>query len=157
MKTLILILLAAFILSPEVKAQNDPVKGITDALGSQAGMGDLLGQLMGGIKSSAFTGGKSSKSDLLGQLTGIGSSDVSKYGSLVGSLAGSLKETSFLPDWATKKDGVLSQLQTASSIADIAGGTSNLLGMLDPKIFKGGFKKNMGTFTSALGLLSLVK
>lgn len=157
MKTKILFLICILFISGIVKAQKDPLKGVMDAVGSQVGMGDLMGQLVGGIKNSAFTGGKSGKSDLISKLSGINATDYMQYASVLGSLAGSLKGTSFLPSWASQKDGVLDKLQQAGSIADVAGGMSGILGNLSPNVLKGSFKDNLGTFNSALGLLSKVK
>lgn len=157
MKTKILLLLCIFLFSQNIKAQNDPLKGITDVVGSQIGMGSLMGQLVKGIKPSSFIGGKSGKSDLISQVSSIGSSDYLKYASVLGTLAGSLKGSSFLPEWADKKDGVLDQLKNAGSIADVATGTSSMLGMLDPSALTGSFKKNQGTYKDALNLLSKSK
>jgi len=139
-----------FFISTSLKAQNDPLKSIT-------GMGNLLGTLVNGIKPNAFTSGKSAKKDLVSQISGTKTSDYLQYASLAGQLAGMLKSTSFLPDWAIKKDGVLDQLQTAGSIADVAGGVGSLVGMLNPSSLTSGFKKKQSTWSTALNALSMFK
>jgi len=151
--------LLMFFSSAELKAQKDkdPLKGALDMVGKQAGMNDLMGQFLKGINNNAFTSGKSGKKDLLNKLSGIDATDYLQYASVAGDLAGALKGTSFLPDWASKKDGVLDQIKSAASIADVAGGVLDMSKMIDPGMFSKGFKKNMGTWTSALSLLSLVK
>ena len=90
-------------------------------------------------------------------LSGVGATDYLKYASIAGSLAGSLKGTAFLPDWAGEKDGVLDMLQQAGSIADVAGGVSGLLGNINPASLTKSMKKNMGSVTSALKILSMLK
>ncbi|MEO8210999.1 MAG: hypothetical protein ABI840_10590 [bacterium] len=157
MKTKILFLLCVFFISTSLKAQNDPVKDITKMMGSKSGMGSLMGTLVNGIKPNAFTSGKSAKKDLISQLAGTKTTDYLQYASLAGQLAGALKGSSFLPDWANKKDGVMDQLQKAGSIADVAGGVGSLAGMLNPSSLTGGFKKNQSTWTTALNALSLLK
>lgn len=157
-KILIALLGLIFILSgTSVKSQIDPLKGVMDAVGAPAGVNELLGQFIGGIKPSAFTSGKTGKSDILKMLSGVDATDYLKYASVAGDLAGSLKETAFLPDWANKKDGVLDQLTKASSIADVAGGVLGLSSFINPSSFSKGFKKNKSSWTDALNLLSLVK
>lgn len=159
MKTkIILAVLCLMFIVKGVKAQTDPLKGIMDAVGSQVGMGDLMGTLVNGIKPSAFTNGKSGKTDLLGQLSGISNaSDYLGYAKVAGDLSGMLKSTSFLPDWAGKKDGILDQIQNASSIASLAGGLSDMTSLLNPSALSGSFKKNKSSFTQGLNLLKLVK
>ena len=157
MKAKILLLLCIFLFSLNVKAQNDPVKSITDMVGSKADIGSLMGTMVNGIKPSAFTSGKSGKSDLISQLSGINATDYLKYASVAGELAGMLKGTSFLPSWASQKDGVLEKLQSAGSIADVAGGMGGLLGNLDPSALTKGFKKNKSSVSSALNVLSMIK
>ncbi len=154
---ILIIFLGILFLTAGLKAQNDPLKSITDAVGSQMGMGDVMSSLVNGIKPSAFTSGKSAKKDLIGQLTGVNMSDVTQYASIAGELAGALKETSFLPGWATQKDGVLDQIKSAASIADLAGGVSGLLGNINPSALTKGFKKNQSSITSALDILSKMK
>lgn len=157
-KILIVLLGLIFILSgTNVKSQTDPLKGVMDAVGATSGINDLIGQFVGGIKPSAFTSGKSGKSEILGMLSGVDATDYLKYASVAGDLAGSLKETAFLPDWADKKGGVLDQLTKASSIADVAGGVLGLSSFINPSSFSKGFKKNKSSWTNALNLLSAVK
>ena len=158
MKTKIFVLLCLFLFSHNVKAQNDALKGITDMVGSNANIGSLMGTMVNGIKPSAFTNGKAGKSDLISQLTGIkGADDYLKYASVAGEMAGMLKGTSFLPGWASQKDGVLDKLQSAASIADVVGGLGGLLGNLDPSALTKGFKKNKSSVSSALNVLSMIK
>jgi hypothetical protein len=157
MKTKIVLLLCIFFSLQNVKAQDNPLKGITDMVGSQAGLGSLMGTMVKGIKPSAFTSGKTAKTDLISQLTGTKTSDYMQYASIAGELAGSLKETSFLPGWASQKDGILDQIQKAGSIAEVAGGVGSLVGMLNPSSLTSGFKKNKSSWTSALNILSMVK
>ncbi len=157
MKTKILSLIFILFLASFSRAQDDPLKGITNVLGSNTGMGSLMGSLVGGIKSSSFTGGKSAKKDLISQIAGVKSSDYLQYASYAGELAGMLKGAAFLPDWANKKDGVLDQLKTAGSIADVAGGVGSLAGMLNPGSLTGSFKKNQSSWSSALNVLSMLK
>lgn len=157
-KFLILPLFIFLIMSSDgIKAQDDPVKGIIDMVGKQAGMNDLLGQFVNGIKPSAFSSGKSGKNDILNMLSGINASDYMQYASLAGTLAGALKGTSFLPDWASKKDGILDQITKAASIADVANGVLGFSNMIDPKNFSKSFKKKKGSWDSALNVLSMVK
>lgn len=136
---------------------NDALKNITDAVGSQMSIGDVMGSLVNGIKPSAFDLGSSGKTDLLNQLSGIPVTDYMKYASVAGELAGSLKGSSFLPSWASQKDGIMDQLTKAGSIADVAGGVSGLLGNINPSSFTKSFKKKQSSITSALGILSLLK
>lgn len=152
-----LILFALILSSANLKAQDDQLKGIIDAVGKQAGMNDLMGQFVNGIKPSAFTSGKSGKNDVLKMLSGINASDYTQYAALAGTLAGSLKGSSFLPDWANKKDGVLDQITKAASIAEVANGVLGLSNMISPSSFTSSFKKKKGSWTDALSLLSLVK
>lgn len=163
MKSKILIVIGFFIFAAGTYAQNDksknsdPTKGITDVIGSQMNMGDVMGSLVNGIKPSAFDLGSSGKNDLLNQLSGIPVTDYMKYATVAGELAGSLKGSSFLPSWASQKDGIMDQLTKAGSIAEVAGGVSGLLGNLDPSAFTKSFKKKKGSITSALGILSMLK
>lgn len=150
--------LIGFLFVINVKAQNDPIKGIVDILGKQVGMGDVMGQLVGGIKPSAFNSDwGANKSNFLNELAGTNASDYLKYASLAGQLSGFLKETSFLPGWATQKDGILDQLQKAGSIADVAGGLSSMSSLISPSSLTKSFKKKKGSFDTALGLLSKLK
>ncbi|MBK8550705.1 MAG: hypothetical protein IPL53_06450 [Ignavibacteria bacterium] len=153
----LVVLFSLFFLVTGIKAQNDPLKSITDIVGSQMGMGDVMGSLVNGIKPSSFTSGKSGKKDLINQLSGIKATDYLQYTSVAGQLAGALKGTSFLPGWASQKDGILDQLQSAGSMADVAGGVSGLLGNINPSSLSSGFKKNQSSITSALGILSMIK
>lgn len=146
----LIVLFSLFVLTTGIKAQNDPLKSI-------AGMGDVMGILVNGIKPSAFTSGKSGKKDLISQLSGIKATDYLQYASFAGQLAGALKGTSFLPGWASQKDGILDQLQSAGSMADVAGGVSGLLGNINPGSLSSGFKKKQSSITSALGILSMMK
>lgn len=157
MKTKLIILLFIFLSPLFVKAQDDPMKGIIDAVGSQVGLNDLMGQFVGGIKPSAFLSGKTGKSDMLGLLSKVNPTDYLQYASIAGQLAGSLKGTSFMPDWANQKDGILDQLTKAGSISDVAGGVLGLSNMINPGSFTKGFKKNKSSFTDALNILSMVK
>lgn len=157
MKTKISILLFLVLLTTSAYSQSDGLKGITNMMGSQLNMGDVMGQLVNGVKSSAFTGGKTGKSDIVSMLSGVNPTDYLKYASIAGSLAGSLKGSSFLPGWADKKDGVIDQLTKAGSMADVAGGVSGLLGNLSPSVLSKGLKGNVGTLTTALGILSAIK
>jgi len=163
MKSKILIVIGFFIFATGAYAQNDktksndPTKGITDMIGSQMNMGDVMGSLVNGIKPSAFDLGSSGKTDLLNQLSGIPVTDYMKYATVAGELAGSLKGSSFLPSWASQKDGIMDQLTKAGSIAEVAGGVSGLLGNLDPSALTKSFKKKKGSITSALGILSMLK
>jgi len=158
MKTKIaLFIFSLMFIASGIKAQKDPLKGIMDAVGSQANIGSLMGGLVKGIKPSAFADGKTGKNGILGMLSGVNSSDITKYASIAGTLAGVLKSTSFLPDWANKKDGVLDQITKASSIANVAGGLLGLTSMLNPSSLSSGFKKNQNTWTNAMNVLSLIK
>lgn len=136
---------------------NSTTKSISDAIGSQMNMGDVMGSLVNGIKPSAFDLGSTGKTDLLNQLSGVPVTDYLKYGAIAGELAGALKGSSFLPGWASQKDGIMDQLTKAGSIAEVAGGVSGLLGNLDPSSLTKGFKKKKSSITSALGILSLLK
>lgn len=144
-----------FAFSSGINAKNDPAKINVNNSGMQFGIGDIMGQLIGGLKTNSFSDGKTGKNDLLGMIGGIGSSDYLKYASLAGSLAGALKGSAFLPDWANQKDGILDKLQTAGNIADVAGGVSGILGFINPKSFKS--KGKQSSLITALGLLSKFK
>src|SRR4030095_17022008 len=120
-------------------------------------MGNLLGQIVNGVKTSAYNNGKDGKNDIISQLNNVKSNDYLGYASVAGSLAGSLKEAAFLPDWATKKDGVLEKIQQAGSMADLAGGVLGVVGNLNPKSLTSGFKKNKSLVTSGLDILSKMK
>jgi hypothetical protein len=163
MKSKILILVGLFIFVTGAYAQNDktksndPLKSITDVVGSQMNMSDVMGSVVNGIKPSAFDLGSSGKTDLLNQLSGIPATDYLKYGAIAGELAGALKGSSFLPGWASQKDGIMDQLTKAGSIADVAGGVSGILGNLNPSSLTKGFKKKQSSITSALGILSMIK
>ncbi|HAY34291.1 MAG TPA: hypothetical protein PK536_06925 [Ignavibacteria bacterium] len=170
MKTILTAVVFIFIFSTGfINGQTDDTKGKSDSksknstndiinsLGKQAGINSLMGQFVKGINTSSFTGGKSGKNDILSMLSGVDATDYIKYASIAGSLAGALKGTSFLPDWANQKDGILDQLQNAGSIADVAGGVLGLSNMLNPSSFSKGFKKNKSSWTSALGILSMIK
>lgn len=163
MKSKFLFLLVFIVFASGAFAQNDKTKSnnttksITDAIGSQMNMGDVMGSLVNGIKPSAFDLGSTGKTDLLNQLSGVPVTDYLKYGAIAGELAGALKGSSFLPGWASQKDGIMDQLTKAGSIADVAGGVSGLLGNLDPSSLTKGFKKKKSSITSALGILSLLK
>ncbi|HMS34950.1 MAG TPA: hypothetical protein PKC91_12785 [Ignavibacteria bacterium] len=163
MKSKFLSLLVFIVFASGAFAQNDKTKSnnttksITDAIGSQMNMGDVMGSLVNGIKPSAFDLGSTGKTDLLNQLSGVPVTDYLKYGAIAGELAGALKGSSFLPGWASQKDGIMDQLTKAGSIADVAGGVSGLLGNLDPSSLTKGFKKKKSSITSALGILSLLK
>lgn len=146
----------AFAQSDKTKS-NNTTKSITDAISSQMNMGDVMGSLVNGIKPSAFDLGSTGKTDLLNQLSGVPVTDYLKYGAIAGELAGALKGSSFLPSWASQKDGIMDQLTKAGSIAEVAGGVSGLLGNLDPSSLTKGFKKKKSSITSALGILSLLK
>lgn len=152
-----LILFAVLLSSVNLKAQDDQLKGMIDAVGKQAGMNDLMGQFVNGIKPSAFSTGKTGKNDILKSLSGINVSDYMQYAALAGTLAGALKSTSFLPDWASKKDGVLDQITNASSIAETANGLLGLSSMIDPDSFTKSFKKKKGSWSDALTVLSMMK
>lgn len=154
MKAKILALVCILFFTSTIIAKNDPV---TDMTVKQSGIGSLMGTLVSGINSSAFTSGKSAKKNLISQIAGTKATDYMQYASLAGELAGMLKGTSFLPDWASKKDGVLDQLQTAGSVADVAGGLGGLVGSLDPSALSSSFKKNKSSFTTALNVLSMMK
>lgn len=142
MKTKIFILSFILFFAAAVKAQD---------------MGDIMNQVVKGVKNSAYTSGKSGKNDVISQLNNIKSDDYLGYASVAGSLAGSLKEAAFLPDWATQKEGVLDNLQKAGSMAEVAGGVLDVVKNLNPKMLSGGLKGNMPLITSALGLLSKSK
>jgi len=170
MKSILTLALILFTFSSAVvNSQTDTTKGKSDSksknstndiinsLGKQAGINSLMGQFVKGINTSSFTGGKSGKSDILGMLSGVDATDYIKYDSIAGTLAGALKGTSFLPDWANQKDGILDQLQNAGSIADVAGGVLGISSLLDPSSLSKGFKKNKNSWTSALGILSMIK
>ncbi|MFZ1320373.1 MAG: hypothetical protein WAT71_02335 [Ignavibacteria bacterium] len=157
MKTKFILMLLISFFAVSINAQKDSGKDITNLVGSQVNMGDLMGKLVKGVKTSSFTDGKTGKNDILGMLSGVGATDYLKYASIAGSLAGSLKGTAFLPDWAGEKDGVLDMLQQAGSIADVAGGVSGLLGNINPASLTKSMKKNMGSVTSALKILSMLK
>lgn len=120
-------------------------------------MGSLLGQVVNGVKTSSYSNGKSGKNDIISQLNNVKGGDYLGYASVAGSLAGSLKDVAFLPDWATKKDGVLSSIQKAGSMADVAGGLLGVVGNLNPKSLTSGFKKNKTLVTSGLDILSKMK
>lgn len=154
MRKKFLTLVCILFFTSSIYAKTDP---LTDMSGRQSGLGSLLGTLVSGINSSSFTSGKSAKKDLISQIAGTKTSDYLQYASLAGQLAGMLKSTSFLPDWASKKDGVLDQLQTAGSIADVAGGLGGLVGNLNPSSLSSSFKKNKSSFTTALNVLSMMK
>lgn len=124
---------------------------------NQLGLADILTQVIGGIKPSAFTGGSSVKNDILGAVGDVASSDYVKYASLAGQLAGALKETSFLPGWASQKNGVLDQLKNAGDIADVASGLSGVLGNINPSSFKSSFKKKQTGLKTALDVMSKIK
>src|SRR5262245_10662662 len=104
----------------------------TAAIGAQD-MGSLLGQVVNGVKSSSFSSGKSGKDDIISQLNNVKGGDYLGYASVAGSLAGSLKDAAFLPDWATQKDGVLDKIKGAGDMADVAGGLLGVVGNLNPK------------------------
>jgi hypothetical protein len=158
MKTKVLtILFSIFLFVSAVNAQKDKTKSITDIVGSSVNMGNVMGSLVNGITSSSFTGGKAGKKDLLNQLSGVNATDYLKYASVAGELAGALKGTAFLPDWASQKDGILDKIQSAASIADVAGGVSGMLGMLNPSSLTKSFKKKQSSITSALNVLSMMK
>jgi hypothetical protein len=125
-------------------------------LGAQD-MGSLLGQVVNGVKSSAFSNGKSGKSDIISQLNNVKGGDYLGYASVAGSLAGSLKDAAFLPDWATQKGGVLERLQEAGSMADVAGGLLGVVGNLNPKSLTKDFKKNKPLIKSGLEIMSKMK
>ncbi len=152
-----LIIAAGTFAQSDKTKSNNTTKSITDAIGSQMNMGDVMGSLVNGIKPSAFDLGSTGKTDLLNQLSGVPVTDYLKYGAIAGELAGALKGSSFLPGWASQKDGIMDQLTKAGSIADVAGGVSGLLGNLDPSSLTKGFKKKKSSITSALGILSLLK
>jgi|SRR4030095_2476845 len=120
-------------------------------------MGNLMGQIVNGVKNSAYTTGKTGKDDIISKLNNVKSNDYLGYASVAGSLAGSLKDAAFLPDWATKKDGVLEKIQQAGSMADLAGGVLGVVGNLNPKSLTSGFKKNKSLVTSGLDILSKMK
>lgn len=139
------------------QAQKDPVNDIIKSVGSQASMGSLMGTMVNGIKPSAFMDGKTGKNDIIKQLSGIDATDYLKYASVAGELAGVLKSTAFLPDWANKKDGILDQITNASSIANVAGGLVGMTSLLNPSSLTKGFKKNQNSWKSAMDVLSLIK
>ncbi|MEO8666747.1 MAG: hypothetical protein ABI462_14745 [Ignavibacteria bacterium] len=154
----ILFLLCIFFIATVSNAKNDnskiaPIKETT----AQVSLGSVMGTILNGIKSSAFESGSSGKSDLISQLSGAGASDYLQYGAIAGQLAGALKGSSFLPDWANKKDGILDQLTKAGSIAEVAGGVSGIVGLLNPGSLTKGFKKQKSSVTSALNILSMIK
>ncbi|HQY21163.1 MAG TPA: hypothetical protein PK294_06865 [Ignavibacteria bacterium] len=153
-----------FIISGIAGAQTDNSKGDTkkksksnDFLNSQTGLNSLMGQFVKGINNSSFSDGKTGKNEVLGMLKGVNTSDYLKYAGIVGSLAGALKGTSFLPDWASNESGVLDQLQNAASIADVAGGLLEMSSMLDPSSFTKSFSKKKSSWSSALNVLSMLK
>lgn len=139
------------------QAQKDPVNDILKSVGSQSNMGSLMGTMVNGIKPSAFMDGKTGKNDIIKQLSGIDATDYLKYASVAGELAGVLKSTAFLPDWANKKDGILDQITNASSIANVAGGLVGMTSLLNPSSLTKGFKKNQNSWKSAMDVLSLIK
>ncbi len=153
MKAKICLLIVVLFVASIANAQNDSKKKKSSSMD----LSGLMGQVISGMKSSSFTDGKAGKNEVLGMLSGIDASDYLKYASVAGSLAGALKSTSFLPGWATQKDGVLDKLQQAGSIADVAGGMSGLVGNLNPSSMSKGLKGNLGTISTALGILSMIK
>src|SRR4030095_8101526 len=128
----------------------------TTTIGAQE-MGNLLGQIANGVKTSSYTNGKTGKKDIISQLNNVKSGDYLGYASVAGSLAGSLKDAAFLPDWATKKAGVLEKIQQAGSMADVAGGLLGVVGNLNPKSLTSGFKNNKSLVTTGLDVLSKMK
>ena len=120
-------------------------------------MGSLLGQVVNGVKNSAFTSGKSGKDDVISKLNNVKGGDYLGYASVAGDLAGSLKDAAFLPDWATQKDGALDKIKEAGSMADVAGGLLGVVKNLDPKSLTKGFKKNKTLVTAGLDVLSKMK
>lgn len=158
MKTKICSLLIILLFASAINAQSDKKNSGKDLFGSKTGsMNDLMGQVVKGINTSSFTAGKTGKNDILGMLKGVGATDYLKYASIAGTLAGSLKGSAFLPDWANQKDGILDKLNTAGSIADVAGGMSGLLGNLNPLSLSKKLKGNIGSINTALGILSMIK
>ena len=157
MKTkFIVVILSIFLLSSFSYAQKKK-KSITNIVGSEVSMGKTMSSIVSGLNNSSFTNGKSGKKDLISQLSGIKGTDYLQYASVAGELAGALKETSFLPDWASKKDGILDQIQTASSIAGVASGLSGIFGMLSPDAMGSKLLKNKGSISTALNVLSILK
>jgi hypothetical protein len=157
MKTkFIVVILSIFLLSSFSYAQKKK-KSITDIVGSEVSMGKTMSSIVSGLNNSSFANGKSGKKDLISQLSGIKGTDYLQYASVAGELAGALKETSFLPDWASKKDGILDQIQTASSIAGVASGLSGIFGMLSPDAMGSKLLKNKGSISTALNVLSILK
>src|SRR4030095_3671662 len=126
MKTKILILTLTLFFVSITKAQD---------------MGNLLGQIVNGVKTSAYNNGKDGKNDIISQLNNVKSGDYLGYASVAGSLAVSLKEAAFLPDWSTQKDGVLDRIKQAGSMADVAGGGLGGGGNFNPQIFNNGLYK----------------
>lgn len=158
MKTnFIVVILSIFLLTSISYAQNKSTKSITDLVTSEVDMGKTMGSIVNGLKNSSFTSGKAGKKDLISQLSGIKGTDYLQYATIAGELAGSLKESAFLPDWASQKDGILDKIQTASSIADVAGGLSGIFGLLSPDSMGKNLLKNKSSISSALNVLSLLK
>ncbi|MFZ1322585.1 MAG: hypothetical protein WAT71_13595 [Ignavibacteria bacterium] len=143
--------------SDDSKTKTNKKSGNIDNLISQTGLNGLMGQFVKGINTSSFSDGKTGKNEVLGMLKGVNASDYLKYAGVIGSLAGALKGSAFLPDWASNESGVLDQLQNAASIADVAGGLLEMSSMLDPSSFTKSFKKKKSSWSSALNALSFLK
>ena len=157
MKTkLSVVILSVFLLTSFSFAQKKN-KSISDITSSELSLGKTMGSLVSGLKSSSFTSGKSGQKDIISQLNGIKGTDYLQYASVAGELAGALKESAFLPDWATQKDGILDKIKDASSIADVAGGLSGMFGLLSPDSMGKKLLKNKSSISSALNILSLLK
>lgn len=158
MKKFIILLCCFLFVSTNIFAQSTKkTKKKKSKTLSTSTMGDIMGTVLNGLNTEAFENGSTGKSDLISQLSGVKGSDFSKYGTIASELAGALKSTSFMPEWATQKDGVLDKLKMAGSIADVAGGMSGLLGAIDPGAMSSGLLKNKNSLMSALSILSMIK
>lgn len=157
--------IALFSTSAIVGAQTDDAKSnsdvstdvVTETAVDQPGIDALMTDLVNGINVSAFKDGETGQADVLKMLSGLGAEDINKYGMALGSLAGALNSSAFLPTWAENEKGLLYQLQNAVSISDVAGGVLEMSGMIDRASFTEGFVENLSTWQNALESISMTK
>ncbi|MFZ1322584.1 MAG: hypothetical protein WAT71_13590 [Ignavibacteria bacterium] len=156
-----------FLTSSIVGAQTDDAKiktntdistdKVTESAVDQPGIDALMTELVNGINVSAFKDGETGQAEVLKMLSGLGAEDINKYGMALGSLAGALNSSAFLPDWAENEKGILYQLQNAASVSDVAGGVLEMSGMIDRSSFTEGFVGNISSWQNSLEAISMAK
>jgi len=168
MKSLnLLLVIVLFLTTAIVGAQTDDVKiqtnsdvsseKLTESIADQPGLDGLMTELVNGINVSAFKDGETGQGEVLKMLSGLGAEDINKYGLALGSLAGALNSSAFLPTWTENEKGIMSQLQNAVSISDVAGAVLEMSGMIDRSSFTEGFVENISSWQNSLESISMTK